>query len=145
MPELTQQAGRIWMAALAEHLASVLTPLLPPDRELVATGTELAVMVRRDGAPLKVALTFPLPAPGEASVLDAETVDEVFRDLQDEIVLHLGHTWPTDPDGRMLRATARETDGAVGLAFEPPSNDSAQALELEAFFPPAVGGARAAG
>ncbi|WP_433784430.1 hypothetical protein ACQPX6_29800 [Actinomycetospora sp. CA-101289] len=145
MPELTQQAGRIWMAALAEHLASVLTPLLPSDRELVATGAELAVMIRREGAPLKVALTFPLPTPGEAPVLDAETVDEVFRDLQDEIVLHLGETWPTAPDGRVLRARARETDGAVGLGFEPTSGDPAQALALEVFVPPSVEGPRAAG
>jgi hypothetical protein len=92
-----------------------------------------------------VALTFPLPAPGEASVLDAETVDEVFRDLQDEIVLHLGETWPTAPGGRMLRATARESDGAVDLGFEPTSGDSAEALELESFVPPGIGGARVAG
>jgi len=146
MTELTQQDRLLWMAALGQHLATVLTPLLPGERELVATGTELAVMVRRANAPLKVALTFPLPTPGDASVLGAAAVDEVLRDLQDEIVIHLGQTWPTASDGRMLRAVARPAgDDAIELAFEPRPGDAAEALTLEAFVPPPVGHVRTAG
>lgn len=142
MTELTQQERLAWMGALGQHLASVLSPLLPPERELVATGPELAVMVRRPDAPLKVAVTFTLPTPSESSVLGAAVADEVLRDLQDEIVLHLGETWPTDEDGRMLRATARSSGDAVALSFE---SVSGEVRELPPFVPPPLANARVAG
>jgi hypothetical protein len=95
-------------------------------------------MIRREGAPLKVAVAFHLPAPGEASDLDAETVDPVFRDLQDEIVLHLGKTWPTLPtatccvrlprSGRALvRAHLRRfLRGAGARGLRPPAQTDPQ-------------------
>lgn len=145
MTELTQQERLVWMGALAEHLATVLTPVLPPERELVATGAELAVIVRRPNAPLRVASTYPLPTPGESSVLGADAVDEVLRDLQDEIVLHLGEAWPTAESGQMLRARARPSDDAVAISFEASPGDREGALVLEPFVPPARGKARVAG
>lgn len=136
MSDLQQLFRMTWMGALGQHLAAVVTPLLPADRELVATGTELAIMVRRDGSPLRVAVTHQLPTPGEASVLDAAAADEVLRDLQDEIAIHLGEAWPVSTGGQPLRAVARPSGEAIGLFFEPRSGDVAETLTLDPFVPP---------
>ncbi|GAA4943652.1 hypothetical protein EV188_104349 [Actinomycetospora succinea] len=136
MTELQEMHGIAWVAALGQHLAAVVTPLLPGDRELVATGSELAVMVRRDGAPLRVATSYRLPTPSARSVLDAGAVDEILRDLQDDIAVHLGCAWPTAASGTTLSAVARDADGVIEIAFEPRRGDPAEAIVLEPFVPP---------
>jgi hypothetical protein len=145
MSDLQQMQRLTWMSALAQHLARTITPFLPADRELIATGMELAVVVRREGAPLRVATTHQLPTPGEASILDADAADEVLRDVQDEIALHLGAAWPLSTQGTGLRAVARPDGDAIALAFEPRSGDPAEALVLEPFRPPSPDGTRIAG
>jgi hypothetical protein len=126
--------------ALGEHLARVLTPLLPADRELLAVGPTLAVVVRRDGEPLRVAVTHPLPAH-----VDRAGVDEVLREVQDEIALHLGSAWPVSSRGTALRAVARTSGDAIALSFEPRSGDPSESLVLEPFRPPSPDGTRVAG
>ncbi|MEJ2865679.1 hypothetical protein [Actinomycetospora flava] len=136
MTDLQHLFGMTWMAALGQHLARVLTPLLPADRELVATGLELAVMVRREGTPLRVGTTMQLPTPGSASVLDAAAVDEVLRDVQDEIAIYLARAWPDPVAGRALHPAARSSCEVIALSFEPRSGDATESVVLEPFVPP---------
>ncbi|WP_345411406.1 hypothetical protein [Actinomycetospora chlora] len=92
-----------------------------------------------------MAATHQLPTPGEASTLDAGAVDEVLRDLQDEIALHLGEAWPLSARGTALRGVARPAGESIALAFEARSGDSADSLVLEPFVPPSPDGTRIAG
>ena len=136
MTDLQHVYGRMWVSALGEHLARVITPLLPEGEELVASGSELAVMVRREGTPLRVAMSFQLPTPGPASALDAAAVEEVVRDLQDEIAIQVAQVWPASPSGHGLHPKARSSGTAIALSFEPRSGDAAGTIVLEPFVPP---------
>ena len=134
MSDLQQLWRMSWVGELGRHLASVLTPLLPDDRELVSTGHELQVMVRRAGAPLSVARGYALPVPNEHANLDAVAVAYVLGDVQDEIALHLGRAWPLGESGAALTATATETSDGVALSFV--SRTSDEEIQLAPFRPP---------
>lgn len=125
-----------WVGELGRHLARVLTPLLPDDRELLATGTELAIVRRTEDAPLAVAVTYPLPTPGEGAVLDAGAVATVLGEVQDEIALHLARAWPVSDSGAALTAQARPSGDAIALSFEPRSGDAEDTIVLPPFMPP---------
>ena len=145
MADLEQMWRETWMTELGKHLAAELTPLLPADRELVLTGRELAIMIRRDGAPLRAAVTHSLPVPGEHVDLGAAAAEQVLSELQDEVAVHLSRAWPVNDDGVSLHASAADAGDRIALAFVPRAADSTDAVVLAPFVPPQLDRARAAG
>ena len=140
-----QQLWRLqWMGELTRHLAAELTPLLPDDREVMATPQELSVVVRREGAPLRVATSMQLEPPGEGAVLDVRVASYLIRDLQDEIAIHLGRAWPVGDSGAALTGTATESPDGIALSFVSRAGD--EEIRLAPFRPPpGLDEARAAG
>ncbi|WP_433802584.1 hypothetical protein [Actinomycetospora sp. CA-084318] len=129
-----------WMASFGRHLATQLTPLLPAEHELVAMGRELSLIVRRDGAPLRIAVSYELPMPAPGAVLTAAAAEQLLGEVQDEVAQFLTRTWPGD---RGLHPRADDADGAIAMRFS--ARDGSGAIELAPFVPPSTADAVAAG
>ncbi len=125
-----------WLADLARYLASAVSPLLPAEREVVASGLQLSLVERRPDEPLVVALTMTLPVPDEESQVSARTAARVLRALQDEIALHLSRAWPLSRSGTALHVDVRETDVGIEMRFVSKSPNADDFLPLGTFVLP---------
>ena len=144
MSDLQQLWRLSWIGELARHLAGELSPLLPDDRELVAGPHDVTVMIRRDGAPLRLATSYLLPVPGDQAILDALAAGQILSEIQDEIAIHLGRAWPVGDSGAALTGTAAESPDGIALSFVSRAGD--EEIRLAPFRPPpGLDEARAAG